>query len=110
MEPLDLVLRLAAISNMKKLLILSSLAIFLGFGLLSCKAMARTAAKYWTKKQIKEFVSNCEEKSSRFVGAEKAAQYCDCAVDKVAEKYKDYKEVTQQSIIEVLKIANDCRE
>ncbi len=95
---------------MKKLLIFSGLVVFLGLSLLSCKAMARTAAKYWTKKQIKEFVANCEEKSSRFISAEKAAQYCDCAVDKVAEKYQDYKEVTQQSIIEVLKIANDCRD
>lgn len=93
---------------MKKILIYTTF-IGIAFTFTGCKAMARTAAKYWTRKQIKEFISNCEEKSSRFLGEEKAAQYCDCAVDKVAENYKDYTKVTQQSIMEVLKIANECK-
>lgn len=75
----------------------------------NCKAMARAAAKYWTKKQIKQFVTNCEEKSAKFVGEEKAHQFCDCAVDQVAEKYQQYESVQDVSIMEILKIANDCR-
>ncbi len=75
----------------------------------SCAAFAKTAAKYWTKKQIKEFVTNCEQKSARLIGETKAKQFCDCAVDVVAEKYKNYEEVKNTSIIEVLKIAKDCK-
>lgn len=81
----------------------------LGLSISGCKAMARTAAKYWTKKQIKEFVHNCEEKSAKFVGEEKAEHFCDCAVDKVAEKYKEYNSVQDVPIMEIIKIANDCK-
>jgi hypothetical protein len=95
---------------MKKAIILSIVFISLSLSFGSCKALARTAAKYWTKKQIKEFVNNCEEKSAKFVGADKAARYCDCAVDVVAEKYKSYEDVKNASIIEVLKIAKDCKD
>jgi hypothetical protein len=77
--------------------------------LYSCAAIAKTAAKYWTKKQIKEFVTNCEQKSARLIGETKAKQYCDCAVDVVAEKYKNYEEVKNTSIVEVLRIAKDCK-
>ena len=87
--------------------------IILGVGLAlsmsNCKAMARAAAKYWTKKQIKQFVADCEEKSAKFVGEDKANQFCDCAVDQVAEKYQDYKSVEDVKIMEILKIANDCK-
>ncbi|MCT4582335.1 MAG: hypothetical protein N4A35_13055 [Flavobacteriales bacterium] len=91
---------------MKKLLIIP----FVIFTLGSCASLAKAAAKYWTKKQIKEFVNNCEEKSSRLIGADKAQQYCDCAVDVVAEKYHNYEDVQKASIIEVLKIAKDCKD
>jgi hypothetical protein len=87
--------------------------IILGLGIAlsmsNCKAMARTAAKYWTKKQIKAFVKNCEEKAGKFVGEDKANHFCDCAVDQVAEKYQEYESVEDIKILEVLKIANDCR-
>lgn len=81
----------------------------LALSLSNCKAMARAAAKYWTKKQIKEFVSNCEEKSAKFVGEDKAHHFCDCAVDQVAEKYHEYKSVQDVNILEIIKIANDCK-
>ncbi len=90
---------------MKKLIIL----LLIGLSLGSCASLAKAAAKYWTKKQIKEFVTNCEEKSSRLIGEDKAQQYCDCAVDVVAEKYHNYEDVKKASIIEVLKIAKDCK-
>ncbi len=93
---------------MKKVTIIF-VAIGLAVSMSNCKAMARAAAKYWTKKQIKQFVNNCEEKSAKFVGEDKAHQFCDCAVDQVAEKYKDYSSVEDVSIMEIIKIANDCK-
>lgn len=93
---------------MKKIFFLV-LAIGIAVSMSNCKAMARAAAKYWTKKQIKEFVGNCEEKSAKFVGEEKAHQFCDCAVDQVAEKYQDYKKAEEVNILEIIKIANDCK-
>lgn len=77
--------------------------------LASCKLIGRTAAKYWTKKQIKEFVTNCEANASKLVGEEKAEQYCDCAVDVVAEQYQNYEDAKKVSIREVLRIAKDCK-
>lgn len=83
--------------------------LLIGASILSCKAIARTAAKYWTKKQIKEFVANCEEKSSKLMGQERAEKYCDCAVDKVATKYPKFEDYKKIGILEALKIAKDCK-
>ena len=77
--------------------------------LIACKAIAKGAAKWWTRKQIKEFVNNCEEKSSKLLGEERAKKYCDCAVDEVAEKYHDFDDVKKAGIGEVLKIAKNCK-
>ncbi|MBD3637586.1 MAG: hypothetical protein HUJ25_09550 [Crocinitomicaceae bacterium] len=93
---------------MKKLRVLVPV-IFLVLALTGCKAMARTAAKYWTKKQIKEFIANCEEKSSKLMSDEKAKKYCDCAVDKVATKYPKFEDFKKIGLIEALKIAKDCK-
>lgn len=84
-------------------------AVAFTISLLSCKAVAKTAFKYWSKRQVKEFVANCEEKTGRLLGDEKAKKYCDCAVDVVAEKYRNYEDLKSLSIPEVLKIANDCK-
>ena len=75
----------------------------------SCKTIARAAARYWTNRQIKEFVGKCEDRSSIILGSERAKKYCDCAVDVVAEKYKNYEDVKKASLTDVLKIANDCK-
>ncbi len=75
----------------------------------SCKALAKTAVKYWTKKQVKEFVQNCETKSSKLIGEANASKFCDCAVDKVAEQYKNYEEAKTVSVTEIIKLANECR-
>ena len=77
--------------------------------MLGCKAIAKAAAKHWTKKQIKEFIANCEEKSSKLMSDEKAKHYCECAVDKVAEKYPKFEDYKKIGIIEALKIAKDCK-
>lgn len=90
---------------MKKIILIAAILIALG----SCKMILKGAAKYWTKKQIKEFVANCEEHSSKLLGAERAKKYCDCAVETVAEKYHNYEDVKKAGIIEVLKIAKDCK-
>ena len=68
------------------------------------------AAKYWTRKQIKEFVTNCESHASKIMSEEKAGHYCDCAVDEIAEKYNNYEDVKKMRIVEVLKLAKNCRE
>ncbi|MEP7164462.1 MAG: hypothetical protein ABI741_07205, partial [Ferruginibacter sp.] len=68
----------------------------------SCNSIARAAAEYWTNKQIREFVNNCEDRSSILLGSENAKKYCDCAVDVVAEKYRNYDDVKKASIADVL--------
>ena len=75
----------------------------------SCNSIARAAAKYWTNKQIREFVNKCEDKSAILLGSENAKKYCDCAVDVVAEKYRNYEDVKNTSIADVLKVARDCK-
>lgn len=87
--------------------ILFLVALIMGFS--GCKTLAKGAAKWWTKKQVKEFVENCEEKTARLYGAEKAEKFCNCAVDKVAEEYKDFDQVKEKGILTVLKIASGCR-
>lgn len=76
---------------------------------ISCNSIARAAAKYWTNRQIREFVGKCEDKSSILLGTERAKKYCDCAVDVVAEKYKNYDDIKNISVMEVLKVANNCK-
>ena len=88
-------------------LLLLGLAIAFSIG--SCKLIGRTAAKYWTKKQIKEFVADCESKASKVIGEDKAKQYCNCAVDVVAQKYQNYSDVKNISIREVMQIAKECK-
>ena len=75
----------------------------------ACKTVARAALKYGTKQQVREFVSKCEDKSKILLGEEKAKKYCDCAVDVVAEKYKNYDDIKKTSFMDVLKISNDCK-
>lgn len=89
---------------MKKLVLFAAII----FSLASCKMIAKGAARYWTKKQIKEFVANCEQHSSRLMSEEKAKVFCDCAVDQVSEKYHDFEDVRKAGIIEVLKTVRDC--
>ncbi len=95
-------------SKKNKLLLIVSLLTVLGFS--SCKLIGRTAAKYWTKSQIKQFVSSCETNASRLMSEEKAKNYCDCAIDIVAEKYNNFEDVKKASIREILVIAKDCKQ
>lgn len=74
----------------------------------SCKTVARAAARYWTKRQIKEFINNCETKSSKLLGDEKAKKFCDCAVDVVAEQYQNYNETKTLSVAALIEAAQDC--
>jgi len=75
----------------------------------SCKTAGRIAARYWLKREIKEFVSNCEDKISGIIGSEKAHKYCDCAVDLVAEKYQDYRDAKQLSLSDIVNFVNRCK-
>jgi hypothetical protein len=75
----------------------------------SCKTVGRIAARYWLKKEIKEFVSNCEDKVGLVVGKENANKYCDCAVDVVAEKYQNYQDAKKISLVELIEFVNRCK-
>lgn len=91
---------------MKKWIFLITICV----ALVSCKAIMKGAARYWTKKQISEFITNCETHASKLMSNEKAVQYCDCAVNVVSEKYQNYEDVKSAGIMEVLKIAKDCKQ
>jgi len=71
--------------------------------------MLKGAAKHWGKKHVKEWLTKCEDHSSKLLGADRAKEYCDCAVDKVAEKYNNYEDVVKAGIIEALLVAKDCK-
>lgn len=88
------------------LLIVLSLGIFAA---VSCKTAGRIAARYWLKKEIKEFVSNCEEKTNKLVGSENAHKYCDCAVDIVAEQYHNYQDAKKISVMQIIEFINKCK-
>jgi len=75
----------------------------------SCKTAGRIAGKYWLNREIKEFVSKCEDKTGLLIGNEKAHQYCDCAVDIVAEQYHNYQDTKNLSVLEILEFINKCK-
>lgn len=77
--------------------------------IVSCKTVGRIAAKYWLNREIKEFVSNCENKAGIVVGKDNAHKYCDCAVDVVAEQYHNYQDAKNISLIELLDFVNRCK-
>lgn len=78
--------------------------------LVSCKMLLKGAAKHWTKTQIKEFLADCEKHSAKLMSDDKAKAYCDCAVDIVAEKYTNYDDMKNAGLVEVLKVAKDCKD
>jgi hypothetical protein len=92
----------------RKKILIGSLALVLVL-VISCKTAGRLAAKYWLNREIKEFVSNCEDKATRIVGSENAHKYCDCTVDLVAEKYHDYQDAKNISLVEILDFINKCK-
>ena len=95
--------------NMKKtklLLLVVSIAIV---AIVSCKTVGRIAAKYWLNREIKEFVGNCEDKTSFIVGKENAHKYCDCAVDMVAEEYQNYQDSKKLSVSTIIDFINKCK-
>ncbi len=77
--------------------------------IISCKTVGRIAAKYWLKREIKEFISKCEDKAGRIIGAEKANKYCDCSVDLVAEQYHNYQDAKNISVLEIIDFINKCK-
>lgn len=91
----------------KSNILLLALAIFLT--IISCKTAGRIAARYWLNREIKEFVSNCEQKAGRIIGSEKAHKYCDCSVDLVAEQYHNYQDAKNISVLEIVDFINKCK-
>lgn len=78
------------------------------FSMSSCKSLARAAAKYWTKKQIKEFLTNCEGSAIGKFGESKGKDFCGCAVDVVAEQYQNYDDAKNLNFLKILSSAKDC--
>jgi hypothetical protein len=74
----------------------------------SCKSMAKAAAKHWTKKQIKEFKKNCNEKATSKFSSEKAVSFCDCATDVLKDKVPDFTKAMALSLGEMIKEAGKC--
>ena len=92
--------------------IISILALVLMISIISvvsCKTAGRIAARYWLKREIKEFVSNCEDKAGLVIGGEKAHRYCDCSVDLVAEQYHNYQDAKRISVMEIIEFINKCK-
>ncbi len=77
--------------------------------IISCKTVGRIAAKYWLNREIKEFVSNCSDKTSIILGKENADKYCDCAVDIVAEQYHNYQDAKKLSVKAIFDFINKCK-
>ncbi|MEO7307254.1 MAG: hypothetical protein ABIR78_05780 [Ferruginibacter sp.] len=89
--------------------ILMTVVMICFISVISCKTVGRIAAKYWLKREIKEFVSNCEDKAGRLIGDEKAHKYCDCSVDLVAEQYHNYEDAKRISVLEIIDFINKCK-
>lgn len=70
----------------------------------SCK----TLAKHWTKRQVKKFVQKCEEGTANKFG-EKAGEICNCLATKAEEKYPNIEDALKMSVLEMVKLAIDCR-
>ncbi|MEO6540177.1 MAG: hypothetical protein ABIN74_04260 [Ferruginibacter sp.] len=94
---------------MKKSSILIIILMISLITIISCKTVGRIAAKYWLKREINEFVSNCEDKAGRLIGSDKAHKYCDCSVDLVAEQYHDYQDAKRISVMEIIDFINKCK-
>lgn len=96
-------------SKMKKSKILLLVVSIAAITVVSCKTVGRIAAKYWLNREIKEFVLNCEDKTSFIVGKENAHKYCDCAVDIVAEQYQNYQDAKKLSVVAIIDFINKCK-
>ena len=94
---------------MKKIAAVLVLVSFILITLISCKTVGRIAAKYWLNREIKEFVSNCENIVGKLIGNDKANKYCDCSVDLVAEKYHNYQDAKNINVVEILDFINKCK-
>jgi hypothetical protein len=93
---------------MKQYLSILAATLILGSAVISCKALAKGAAKYWTKQQLKEFKGKCQEGAIGKFGKEKGIDFCDCASNAMAEKYHNYDDAKLQGFIEILSVAKDC--
>lgn len=94
---------------MKKIALAGTIVVLVMITIISCKTVGRIAAKYWLKREIKEFVSNCESKAGKLIGSEKANKYCDCSVDLVAEQYHNYQDAKKISVLEIIDFINKCK-
>lgn len=74
----------------------------------SCKSVAKAAVKHWTKKQVKSFKKNCQEKVSSKFDEENATSFCDCATGTLSEKYPDFEKANALSMLQLITEAAGC--
>ncbi|MFZ5554052.1 MAG: hypothetical protein ACOZCO_13130 [Bacteroidota bacterium] len=92
----------------KILIALVSVLVIFAVPQTGCKNMAKAAAKYWTKKQIKKFKAKCNESAIAKWNKEKGEQFCDCATDIIMEKYKNYDEAEKLDFTAIIVAAKSC--
>lgn len=73
----------------------------------SCKTAAKAAARHWTKKQIRKFSKNCEEKVSQHFSSEKIKPFCDCASQSISDKF-DLEKANAMDAMTLIKEAGKC--
>ncbi len=93
---------------MKKIICTTIAICFLLPAYFGCKAVAKAALKYWTKKQVKEWRSKCNERLSNNKLIKNASQFCDCAIDKISEKYHNYDDAKNIQALQIIDEAREC--
>lgn len=73
----------------------------------SCKSVAKAAAKHWTKKQIKKYKKDCKTKVASLMNEEKADQFCTCAADNISQNL-DLEKANSLDGAAILKEAAKC--
>lgn len=93
----------------KSLLILAIIGTsFTAVTFTSCKALAKSAVKHWSKKQKKQFIAKCKEGAFTKFG-DKANEVCSCVATIAEEKYPKIEDALEMSALEIVKLAMDCK-
>jgi hypothetical protein len=76
---------------------------------LLCFLLLASCKRKWTQADTSEFLSGCMQGSVKDMGAEKAAKYCACLVEKVVARYPnaaDARYIRYDTAI--IRISKDC--
>lgn len=73
----------------------------------SCKWMAKTAAKHWTRKQKKKFIAKCKEGAIAKFSA-RSNEICKCMASVAEEKFPKAEDAMSMGWLQLVKMAGDC--